>query len=55
MAGRAWTGTDGRGRTGLLNVGNQDEKADIGGPMRTPVDKPLAETEGFEPSIRFPV
>ena len=45
MAGRAWTGTDGRGRTGLLNVGNQDEKADIGGPMRTPVDKPLAETE----------
>ena len=46
---------DGRGRTGLLSVGNQEEKVDIGGPLRTTADRPVAETEGFEPSIRFPV
>ena len=48
-----WIGTDGRGRDGLLSVGNQEEKVDSGGLLRTPMEWQLAETEGFEPSVPF--
>lgn len=44
-AGWAWTGTDDLGRTDQPSVGNLEEKAYIGAPVRTGMDLPLAETE----------
>jgi hypothetical protein len=44
---------DGRGRTGLLSVGNQEEKVHLSGLLRTPVEWSVAEREGFEPSMGF--
>ena len=38
-----------------LSISNQEEKAKIGSPWRSASEQRLAETEGFEPSIRFPV
>src|SRR3546814_13550895 len=51
FAGWARTGTDGRGQTGLLSVRFQERKVDPGGLLRPPAEGPLAETEGFEPSV----
>ncbi len=41
------------GQAGELSVGIHGEKVDIGGLLRTPKNRGLAEREGFEPSIRF--
>ena len=51
FAGRARTGTDGRGRADRLSVGFQEEKVDPNGPAGTPVEDPVAERVGFEPTV----
>ena len=41
------------GQAGELSVGNHGEKVDIGGLLRTPENREMAERVGFEPTIRF--
>ena len=44
---------DGRGRTGLLSIGFQEEKVETSGLLWTLVEWSVAERQGFEPWIRF--
>src|SRR5690606_661580 len=52
IAGLVRTGADGRGRADRLSVGFQERKVDPTGLVRTLMEGPVAEREGFEPSIR---